>query len=109
MTLLTVFRFALEKQQESISYDSYVSRLQQLLESKKITSEHFNHFKSRGIEIIRPLQDFGLKSLGRVLPEIVIGAKYEFVKTMKIPYQATSFLVANTKSNLNGWYVYKIP
>ena len=67
-----------------------VSRLQQLLDSKKITSEHFNHFKSRGIEIIRPLQDFGLKSLGRVLPEIVIGASYEFVKRMKIPYQATS-------------------
>jgi hypothetical protein len=109
LTLLTVFRFALEKPQESISYDSYVSRLQQLLDSKKITSEHFNHFKSRGIEIIRPLQDFGLKSLGHVLPEIVIGASYKFVKRMKIPYQATSFLVANTKSNLNGWYVYKIP
>jgi hypothetical protein len=83
--------------------------LQQLLDSKKITIDHFNHFKSRGIEIIRPLQDFGLRSLGRVLPEIVIGASYEFIKRMKIPYQATSFLVANTKSDLKGWYVYKIP
>jgi len=109
LTLLTVVRFVLETQQESISYDSYINRLQQLLDSEKITLEQFNHFKSRGVEIIRPLEDFGLKSLGRVLPEIVIGASYEFIKRMKIPYQATSFLVANTKSNLNGWYVYKIP
>jgi hypothetical protein len=43
------------------------------------------------------------------LPEIVIGASYEFIKRMKIPYQSTSFLVANTKSDLKGWYVYKIP
>jgi hypothetical protein len=98
----------LEKQ-EALSYDKYVNRLLQLLDSKKITIDHFNHFKSRGIEIIRPLQDFGLRSLGRVLPEIVIGASYEFIKRMKIPYQATSFLVANTKSDLKGWYVYKIP
>jgi hypothetical protein len=99
----------MEKTQDSVSYDNYLIRLQRLLDSEKITIEHFNHFKSRGIEIIRPLQDFGLKSLGSVLPEIVIGASYEFIKRMKIPYQATSFLVANTKSNLNGWYVYKIP
>jgi hypothetical protein len=109
LTLVAVVRFVLEKQQESISYDSYVNRLQQLLDSKKITIEHLDHFKSRGIEIIRPLKDFGLSSLGRILPEIVIGASYEFIKRMKIPYQATSFLVANTKSNMNGWYVYKIP
>lgn len=108
MTLVTVVRFVLEKQ-ESISYDSYFSRLQQLLDSKKILIGQFNHFKSRGIEIIRPLQDFSLRSLGHILPEIVIGASYEFIKRMKVPYQATSFLVANTKPNLNGRYVYKIP
>jgi hypothetical protein len=99
----------LEKQEGSISYESYVNWLQQLLDSKKIEIEHFNHFKSRGIQIIHPLQDFGLRSLGRVLPEIVIGASNEFVKKMNVPYQATSFLVANTKSSANGWYVYKIP
>lgn len=97
------------EKREALSYDNYVNRLLQLLDSKKITIDHFNHFKSRGIEIIHPLQDFGLRSLDRVLPEIVIGASYEFIKRMKIPYQATSFLVANTKSDLKGWYVYKIP
>jgi hypothetical protein len=94
---------------EPISYDNYVERLQHLLESKKITTDQFNHFRSRGIKIIRPLQDFGLESLGRVLPQIVVGASDEFIRRMKIPYQATSFLVANTKPNLDGWYVYKIP
>jgi hypothetical protein len=95
--------------QVSITYENYVERLQQLLDLEKITINHFNHFKSRGIKIIHPLQDFGLSTLGRVLPQIVVGASDKFVKEMKIPYQATSFLVANTKSDLNGWYVYKIP
>lgn len=97
------------EERETISYDSYVAQLQQLLDSRKITKDQFTHFRSRGIEIIRPLQDYGLKSLGRILPEIVIGASSEFIKRMKIPYQATSFLVANTKPDLDGWYVYKIP
>ena len=97
------------EERDAISSDGYVVQLQQLLDSGKITKDQFTHFKSRGIEIIRPLQDYGLKSLGRVLPEIVIGASYEFIKKMKIPYQATSFLVANTKPDSDGWYVYKIP
>jgi hypothetical protein len=92
-----------------ISYDKFLERVEQLLDSGKITTSQFNHFKSRGIEIIRPLQDFGLRALGRVLPEIVIGSSYNFIERMKVPYQATSFLVANTKSDLTGWYVYKIP
>jgi hypothetical protein len=83
--------------------------LEHLFESDKITRNHFDHFKTRGIEIIRPQQDFGLRSLGRVLPEIVIGSSREFIKRMKVPYQATSFLIANTKPNMDGWYVYKIP
>jgi hypothetical protein len=97
------------EQRESISKDSYPEILNHLLDSEKITKKHFNHFKSRGIQVIQPLKDFGLKSLGRVLPELVIGASNEFIERMKIPYQATSFLVANTKPDLNGWYVYKIP
>jgi hypothetical protein len=95
--------------QAPISYDNYVERLQQLLDFKRITTDQFSHFRSRGIKIIHPLQDFGLESLGRFLPQIVIGASDEFIRRMKIPYQATSFLVANTKPDLSGWYVYKIP
>lgn len=94
---------------DSLSYDKYLERLEHLFESEKIMRNQFNHFKTRGIDIIRPLQDFGLRSLGRVLPEIVIGSSREFIKKMKVPYQATSFLVANTKPDMNGWYVYKIP
>lgn len=95
--------------QESISYNNYFERLQQLVESQRITTDQFNHFRSRGIKIINPLQDFGLGSLGRVLPQIVIGVSDNFIGRMKIPYQATSFLVANTKADSSGWYVYKIP
>jgi hypothetical protein len=97
------------EEQESISYNSYFERLQQLLDSQKITTDQFNHFRMRGIKIINTLQDFGLKSLSRVLPQIVIGASDNYIMRMKIPYQATSFLVANTKADSSGWYVYKIP
>ena len=96
MTFLTVARLVLEEQGGSISYESYVNKLQQLLDSKRIEIENFNQFKSRGIQIFRPLHDFGLRYLGRVLPEIVVGASNEFIRKMKVPYQATSFLVANT-------------
>jgi hypothetical protein len=97
------------EEQESILYDKYIERLQQLVDSQKITLDQFNHFQSRGLKVINPLQDFGLESLGRVLPQIVIGASDNFIRRMKIPYQATSFLVANTKADSSGWYVYKIP
>jgi hypothetical protein len=96
-------------EQESISYNNYFERLQLLLDSQKITLDQFNQFRSRGIKIINPLQDFGLETLGRVLPQIAIGASDNFIRRMKIPYQATSFLVANTKADSSGWYVYKIP
>ncbi|MGE5662371.1 MAG: hypothetical protein ACM3X1_09025, partial [Ignavibacteriales bacterium] len=43
------------------------------------------------------------------MPQIVIGVSDNFIGRMKIPYQATSFLVANTKADSSGWYVYKIP
>lgn len=93
----------------STSSDQFLERLEFLLNSGKITTNQFDHFKSRGIEIIRPLQDLGLRYLGRVLPEIIIGSSYKFIERMKVPYQATSFLLANTKPDLTGWYVYKIP
>jgi hypothetical protein len=109
VTFLTVARLVLGEQGGSISYESYVNKLQQLLDSKRIEIENFNQFKLRGIQIFRPLQDFGLRYLGRVLPEIVVGASNEFIRKMKVPYQATSFLVANTRSSADGWYVYKIP
>jgi hypothetical protein len=92
------------------SFESkYKNRLYSLLENKKITSEQLDHFIKRGITVIYPSRDFGLKSLGNVLPEIVIGASSSYINKMKVPYQATSYLAANTRSDGKGFYIYKIP
>jgi hypothetical protein len=92
----------------------YESKLYSLLEKNKISEEQFDHFLRRGIQIILPSQDFGLSSLGRILPEIVIGASTTYISTMKIPYQATSYLAANIKKENNdkdtrSSYIYKLP
>jgi len=92
----------------------YESKLYSLLEKNKISEEQFDHFLRRGIQIILPSHDFGLSSLGRILPEIVIGASTTYISTMKIPYQATSYLAANIKKENNdkdtrSSYIYKLP
>jgi hypothetical protein len=72
----------------------------------------------RGVQIISPASDFGLKSLAEILPEIVISACPAYIDKMKVPYQATSFLGAATakipdtakSKNLSPLtYVYKLP
>ena len=92
----------------------YESKLYSLLEKNKISEEQFDQFLRRGIQIILPSHDFGLSSLGRILPEIVIGASTTYISTMKIPYQATSYLAANIKKENNdkdtrSSYIYKLP
>lgn len=92
----------------------YESKLYSLLEKKKISKEQFDHFHRRGIQIISPSHDFGLSSLGQILPEIVIGASPSYISTMKIPYQATSYLAAdirkeNNDNNIRSSYIYKLP
>lgn len=92
----------------------YESKLYSLLEKKKISEEQFDHFHRRGIQIISPSHDFGLSSLGRILPEIVIGASPTYISTMKVPYQATSYLAADIRKENNGneirsSYIYKLP
>ncbi len=96
-----------------ISKLGYESRLYSLLENKKISQEQFDHFLRRGIQIISPSHDFGLGSLGRILPEIVISASSSYISMMKVPYQATSYLAAdikkeNSDNNIPS-YVYKLP
>lgn len=44
-----------------------------------------------------------------MLPEIVIGASSRYINKMKVPYQATSYLAANTRRDGKGSYIYKIP
>jgi hypothetical protein len=92
------------------SFESkYKSRLYSLVENKKITIEQLDHFLRRGIKVISPCHDFGLKFVGKVLPEIVIGASSRYIDKMKVPYQATSYIAANTMRDGKGPYIYKIP
>jgi hypothetical protein len=92
------------------SFESkYKNKLYWLVENKKISIEQLDHFLRRGIKVISPDHDFGLKSMGKMLPEIVIGASSSYINKMKVPYQATSYLAANTSPDGKGPYIYKIP
>ena len=59
--------------------------------------------------MISPKGNFGLDSLHSILPEIVIGASKDYINKMKVPYQATSFIAANTRKDRKGAYIFKIP
>jgi hypothetical protein len=87
----------------------YTKLLNSLAEKNRITEDQLSHFLKRGIQVISPERDFGLESLGKILPEIVIGASKGYMSRMKIPYQSTSYLAANAKIEGKGPYIYKLP
>jgi hypothetical protein len=87
----------------------YTKLLNILVENRRITEDQFSHFLKRGIQVISPKRDFGLESLAKILPEIVIGASKDYISKMKIPYQSTSYLAANAKADGTGPYIYKLP
>lgn len=86
----------------------YNEQLSLLLEKEVISEELYRHFIKRGLKVIKPSSDFGLHYLGEILPEIVIGASSEYVKKMRVPYQATSYVAARTRESGKGIYIYKI-
>ena len=94
-------------QNNSFEYE-YRERLKSLADDKKITQTQLDHFIRRGIQSISPTDDFDLESLGKMLPRIVIGASDDYINRMKVPYQATSYIAANTKAPDDS-YIYKIP
>ena len=85
------------------------NKLELLVQTNKISQEQLSDFLHRGVQVISPKHDLGLDYLHSVLPEIVIGASKNYINEMKVPYQATSFIAANTRSDRNGAYVFKIP
>jgi len=86
----------------------YKNQLSLLLEIGAISEEIYCHFINRGLKVISPSIDFGLEYLGKILPEIVIGASSGYVSKMSVPYQATSYVAARTKDSGKGVYIYKI-
>jgi hypothetical protein len=86
----------------------YREKLWSLADNESISGGQLDHFLGRGVQLISPASDFGLESLGQIIPKILIGASEEYIESLKIPYQATSYIAANTAPNGDS-YVYKIP
>lgn len=86
----------------------YKNQLSLLLDNEVISEELYHHFNNRGLKVISPLNDFGLDSLGEILPEIVIGASSDYINKIKVPYQATSYVAARTGKSGKGTYIYKL-
>ncbi|MGB7706341.1 MAG: hypothetical protein WBL64_03490 [Nitrososphaeraceae archaeon] len=80
----------------------YKKQLSLLLDIGVISEELYCHFINRGLKVISPSIDFGLEYLGKILPEIVIGASSGYVSKMRVPYQATSYVAARTKESGKG-------
>jgi hypothetical protein len=77
---------------------NYQNYLNSLVERRLISLTQFDHFSRRGIQLISPSVDLGLHALAKILPEIVISASPEYIKKMKVPFQATSFLAAKIRN-----------
>ncbi len=88
--------------------ENYNKQLDFLYEIKTLETEKFEHFKKRGVQFYDTNKDLNCYNLSKILPYIVIGVSNEYVDKMKVPYQATSFVVGEVYSQNSGIYAYKI-
>ena len=89
--------------------DQYNEKLYSLQEKNIISPEQLDHFLQRGLQIINPSSNqFNLFSLAKFLPYIIIGASKDYIDKLSIPYQATSYVAAESSPNSDR-YIYKIP
>lgn len=86
----------------------YKTQLKSLFDKGVISENVYKHFLKRGLKVISPSNDYGLYNLSKILPEIVIGASDEYIRCMKVPYQATSYVAAKTGNTGKAVYIYKI-
>ncbi|HJU79283.1 MAG TPA: hypothetical protein VJ599_06965 [Nitrososphaeraceae archaeon] len=86
----------------------FKTQLLSLLDKGVISENVYKHFIKRGLKVISPSKDYGLYNLGQILPEIVIGASDEYINSMHVPYQATSYIAARTANIGKAIYIYKI-
>jgi hypothetical protein len=90
-----------------LSTNRYKTQLSSLVEKGVISEKVYKHFIKRGLKVMSVSNDYGLYNLGEILPEIVIGASEEYISNMKVPYQATSYVAAKTRSTGKAIYIYK--
>ena len=89
--------------------EQYNAKLYSLQEKNVISREQLDHFLQRGLQIINPSSNqFNLLSLAKFLPYIIIGASKDYIEKLNIPYQATSYVAAESSPNSDR-YLYKIP
>jgi hypothetical protein len=93
---------------ENILEEQYKTKLYSLHKKNSITQEQLDHFLQRGLQIIDTKDQLHLDSLSRILPYIVVGASKSYINKLSIPYQATSYVAAETYPE-SGRYIYKIP
>jgi hypothetical protein len=93
---------------EKILKEQYNTKLYSLYERNAITKEQLDHFLRRGLQILNIRDRFHLDSISKFLPYIIIGASKYYIDKLSIPYQATSYVAAETYPK-SGRYVYKIP
>ena len=88
--------------------EQYKTKLYSLHKKNSITQGQLDHFLQRGLQIIDTKDQLHLDSLSRILPYIVVGASTSYINKLNIPYQATSYVAAETYPE-SGRYIYKIP
>ena len=89
--------------------EQYNTKLYSLQEKNLISRAQLDHFLQRGLQIINPSNNhFNLFSLAKFLPYIIIGASKDYIDKLNIPYQATSYVAAESSPNSDR-YIYKIP
>jgi hypothetical protein len=89
--------------------EEYNAKLHSLQDKNIISQEQLDHFLQRGLQIINPSSNqFNLFSLAKFLPYIIIGASKDYIDKLSIPYQATSYVAAESSPNSDR-YIYKIP
>lgn len=88
--------------------DNYQKKLDMLYQKNDLTADELDHFIRRGIEILSLKHDFNLVALSEIIPYLVIGASKNYINSMKVPYQATSYVAAESIS-YPGNYIYKLP
>jgi hypothetical protein len=87
---------------------NYFDRLESLLDTGILDQDCVTHFRNRGLKVYDTVNDLECPYLSKVIPYVVIGASEEFVSSLAIPYQATSFIAAEAFSPNSGTYAFKL-
>ena len=87
---------------------NYFTRLESLLDAGILDQDCVTRLRNRGLKVYDTYKDLDCPYLSKVIPYVVIGASEEFVSSLAVPYQATSFIAAEAFSPNSGTYAFKL-